>query len=334
MQVVIDPRVFQKALVSESDNYVQRFVDFEQNKSYFCFIVTEKLKTQYSEFLTLQDNRSRSSLIITFIQHLLKRTSFKTSFLQIKEFDKKDFVQGHNCQMDELDTHLISIVKDRCEAKTETDIEPTVVLLLDCPSSGSKCSAEIRCLSDGRIRQSLENNLRAAKIVCADDSKTAIPVIDPRTMMNDQQHDAHFEQECALWLRNREEEVAEFARGVKRWGEEIDILLRKGNVFYIAECKLVRGKNAIENQRTALQQIKRRISKGSEANPSFCWLGLIFCNVSFDKEVVEIANSIKSDLKSQGLEIEFELIEVNMPKNWRDQPNWRLSSNDFKSQKI
>lgn len=341
MQVVIDPKVFQKVLsyminVSPSSGsreisaIVRKLTKLEQDKADFCFLMTNELKEQYARFLTCRTNKNEVVLVISFIRHLINRTAFKITWFTPKGSNQKPFIPVDKCQMDDLDVHLIMILVDRCDAKTRTQIDPIVTLLLDCTSNGNGGSLENRCLSDKRFRDSIEEKLRrSVQIVCAEDDRAAILIIDPNAMMNSQQHDARFEDQCALWLLSREQ-VVHCERELL--GEEIDILLRKDNVFYIGECKLIHGENAVEQQEKALQQIKRRISKGSEVHRNTVWRGLIFCNKPFSQDIRDKALDIKKEFKSRDINVDFEFVEVTMPSGWQNQPNWRLLNNHFKTQ--
>lgn len=311
---------------------VRKLTKLEQDKADFCFLMTNELKEQYARFLTCRTNKNEAVLVISFIRHLINRTAFKITWFTPKEPNQKPFIPVDECQMDDLDVHLIMILADRCDAKTRTQIDPIVTLLLDCTSNGNGSSLENRCLSDKQFWDSVEEKLRrSVQIVCAEDDRAAILIIDPNAMMNNQQHDARFEDQCAFWLCSREN-VSHCGRGVNQWGEEIDILLWRGDVAYIGECKLVHGENAVEQQQKALQQLKRRISKGAEKHPNTRWRGLIFCNKSCNQDIRDKALNIKKEFKSRGIDVDFEFIEVAMPSGWQNQPNWRLLNNHFKTQ--
>lgn len=319
MQILLDPWVLDKAFSNE--DCAKKLAILEQNKADFCFIITEKLKESYSVFLEHRVSRKNAQMAIVFARHLVNRTVFKHTFLIPNSLQSQSVDQDCNCQSGDLDHHLLEIIFDRCQMKTSDIVGPAIILLLDCPSCGG---VRKLCLRSEECRQNLLARFRDnLEIVCAEDRKSSIKIRDPRNMMNDQQHDARFEDECASWLERRNNKNVD--RGVKRWGHQIDVLLVKDSVVYVGECKLVHGGNAYESQEKALSQLEKRICDGSKAETGYQWKGLVFCNQAFDQQIINKAKDIE-----QRINAEFVFIKVDMPKDWKNKPDWRLSDNNFK----
>lgn len=324
MQIVIDPWVLDGTLYDEE--CARKLARLEQDKAEFCFIITETLKENYAVFLDNRSSRKNTQLAITFAQRLVDRTGLKHTFLVPKSLPLESVGQDCNCRTEDLDRHLLAIVVDRCKAKTRSVFGPAVILLLYC-ASGDNCGAtKGRCLRSEKCRSSLQQRHSDLKIICTEDRKSSIEILDPRNVMNNQQHDARFEDECALWLQRKYGGNVE--RGVEKWGSQIDVLLLKDKIVYVGECKLVHGENAYQSQEKALLQLEERICSGSKHMVSYHWKGLVFCNKLFDQEIINKANDVKQRMR--GIDVEFVFVRVDMPKGWENKPDWRLSDNNFK----
>lgn len=325
MQIVVDPWVLVKAF--DDEECARKLATIEGSKADFCLIITETLKNYYAIFLNERASCNNAQLAIAFAKHLVSRTAFKNTLLTPNSSLLKFIDSDCDCHVEDLDHHLLEIVVDRCEAKTRREEVP-IVLLLDCVAGDNCSAAKSRCLSRERCRLYLQQRFPDLSIVCAGDRKSSIKVVSPGDKMNNQQHAARFEDECARWLERKEGIQVE--RGVNRWQHEIDILYETDGLVYIGECKLVHGGNAHLRQEEALRQLEERICAASNQGLHCKWNAFLFCSESFEQQIYDKSNNIKMAFKkSHDLEIEFKFIRVKMPQGWKDRPDWRLSESDF-----
>lgn len=227
------------------------------------------------------------------------------------------------CEHEEVDLHLLQIALERCQARTRDQIGPAIVLLLACNG------AELRCLQQDRFREILREDLQGLVVHCGEDHDTIRKhVADPRRLINEQQHDAHFEGQCALWLGRL------LGLGChtneKRWEHEIDVFCENQSDdprFYIGECKLLHNRSdGREQQQTALNQLRKRLQSGVKHETTTAqWHCYVFCNADFTPEILQEARSITEETGAN-----VRLIRVVMPSQWQQQTNWTLRDDNFR----
>ncbi len=323
MNVLIDPYVFSQAFKDDICTQTKRtLTDLEQDKAKFCFVLTHDLKKSYADYIQQRPVKAHVQLAQTIARHLVNGTGFKSITIEIsRKHSLPAGIQDHtlNCNLDEMDQHLLQIVIERCNARTITEIGPAIVLLLAC--SG----LEQRCLQQTSFRDALCAAIRDLIVHCVEDSASIKQyIIDPQKLTNDQQHDALFEDQCALWLGRRLELGCRTR--VNLWGCEIDIFC-EGDThrFYLGECKLVHNESdGQEKQGKALEQLRERVQAGKRVAHEAQWEGFVFCNADFNPDILEKANRIEQETGAI-----IHLVRVTMPSRWQQTPNWKLQDKDF-----
>jgi len=333
MNILIDPYVFCQAFKDHiCTQTTKTLTDLEQDKAKFCFVLTNDLKKSYGAYIQQRPAKVHVQLAQTIARHLVNGTGFKSITIEIsREHPLPAGVQEHilNCDLDKMDQHLLQIVIERCNSRTITEIGPAIVLLLAC--SGF----ERRCLQQKSFRNALCEAIQGLIVHCVEDSASIKQhIIDPQKLTNDQQHDARFEDQCALWLGRRLELGC--YTGVERWGCEIDIFCEvcEGGThrFYLGECKLVHNESdGQEKLEKALEQLRERVKagKGVEHEAQGVeheaqWECFVFCNADFSPDILEKANRLEQETGAT-----IHLVRVTMPSRWQKTPNWKLQDKDF-----
>lgn len=320
MHVVIDPRVLC------NENYAHSLVPLEQSKASYCFIVTGFLKQRYIECSESVSLRSVAQLARSIAFHLVNGTAFKRLVLELQSNHPLPSALAElvsTCKFDETDQHLLQVAIERCNATTTTEVGPALVLLISCNGPDGN-----RCLHQEQFRDTLCQAVAGLRVHCAEDKNPISQhVVDPKNLTNEQQHDTHFEDQCALWLGRKLN--CGCSTKVKMWGHEIDILCEvTGTHYYVGECKLVRGgaDAAQARQKEALQQLKDRVVSGRKQSGSATQLECyVFCNEDFGEEIRTQTQSV-----AQELGVKIHLICVKMPANWNKKPDWRLGDQNCK----
>jgi len=323
MNILIDPYVFSQAFKDDiCTQTIKTLTDLEQDKAKFCFVLTHDLKNSYAEYIQQRPAKNHARLAQTIARHLVNGTGFKRITIELsRDHPLPAGIQEHtsNCNLDKMDQHLLQIVIERCNARTITEIGPAIVLLLAC--SG----LEQRCLQQTSFRDALCEAIRDLIVHCVEDSASIKQhIIDPQNLTNNQQHDALFEDQCALWLGRR------LGLGchtrVKRWGCEIDIFC-EGDThrFYLGECKLVHNESDGQKKlEKALEQLRERVQAGKGVAHEAQWECFVFCNADFSPDILAKANRIKQETGAT-----IHLVRVTMPSQWQQKPNWKLQDKDF-----
>lgn len=319
MHVVIDPRV----LSDSTGNYARSLATFEQDKARYCFIITNFLKQCYGECITKRSLPSRGQLAQSLARHLVSGTTFKRLVIEPQSCHPlpeaiKALVS--TCDFDEIDQHLLQVAIEKCNATTTTEVGPALVILISCNGSGD------RCLHQQLFRNTLCQAVNGLRVHCAEDKNPISQhVVDPRNLTNEQQHDARFEDQCALWLGRKLN--CGCSTKVKKWGHEIDILCEVTGTHYLGECKLVRGgaDKAVERQENALKQLKERVKAARDAGETVDFGCYVFCNENFSEKTRTQAQSVAREL-----EVKIHLICVKMPADWNEKPDWGLRDQDFR----
>ncbi len=323
MNILIDPYVFSQAFKDDiCTQTTKTLTDLEQDKAQFRFVLTRDLKNSYAEYIKKRPAKDHARLAQTIAQHLVNGTVFKRIMIELpREHPLPVGVQKHtlNCNLDRTDQHLLQIVIEMCNARTITEIGPAIVLLLAC--SG----LEQRCLHQTSFRDALCEAIQDLIVHCVEDSASIKQyIIDPQNLTNNQQHDARFEDQCALWLGRRL--GLGCSTGVRRWGCEIDIFY-EGDThrFYLGECKLVHNESdGQEKLEKALEQIRKRVQAGKRVEHEAQWECFVFCNADFSQDILEKANRIKQETGAT-----IHLVRVTMPSRWQQTPNWTLQDEAF-----
>ncbi|GIK72742.1 MAG: hypothetical protein BroJett021_17300 [Chloroflexota bacterium] len=151
-------------------------------------------------------------------------------------------------------------------------------------------------------------------------------VVDPGNLTNEQQHDARFEDQCALWL-GRKLNHGCYTK-LNKWGYEIDILCEVTDTYYcLGECKLVRGgaNKAGERQENALRQLRDRVNSARNSGETVDFECYVFCNEDFGEEIC-----IQAQVLANELGVKIHLVCVKMLTDWNKKPDWSLGDQNFK----
>ena len=326
MDVLVDPNVFSSAFTKHT--CAQTLAELEQDKALYRFVVTRNLLKCYTERMHQRNARASNDaqLAISMAKHLVNGTSFRRTLIELQtQHPLPQSVQSQTstCHLDEEDNHLLQIAIERCQARTLTESGPAIVLLLACGC------AQQRCLQQGSFRVSLCEAIQGIKVHCAEDRNSIKQyVVDPKKLTNDQQHDARFEDQCALWL-SRQLGLG-CHTSTRRWGCEIDIFCEEshGNThrFYLGECKLVHNNSGgQEKQEEALKQLKTRMQTGIKSTAGEVqWECFVFCNTDFDPDICKKAQQVAQEVGAT-----MHLILVQMPSQWQQDARWVLRDEDF-----
>ncbi len=332
MRIAIAPDVL--ALAATNDACLQALTKLEQDKGTHWFVVTQKLKKFYSEFLDLRGRPATigGDLARAIARHFVSGTTFHYLSLDPEcplPTDIKDmFVE---CDLTDAEQHLISVAVSLGNGKPLTEIGPSVVLFLACSSL-----PPTRCLNRHQVREDLCRLINALEIHCAEDPRSIDRFhVDPRDMTNNKQHDARFQDQCTLWLTRKFYSGGN--SGIRVFGHEIDSFCEAEmgglHQVIIGECKLIHSAaDKSEPHRKAVNQLHERVKALFRKHPSLITTNgvrlecFLFSNVpgDYDPVVKSMAREIENEYDTK-----IHFLRVMMPSRWQNIPDWNLRDEHF-----
>lgn len=336
MNLAIDPNVFRATVNQDKcgEACSQALKTLYDQKDRHKVIVSKELQNAYNKFI--QDNirgKSTSYLLrnsLAYAKHLLSTSSaLKLVPIEISNTlpEKiKEILEPNGCgPADPIDHCLINLATIMCKARTIHDLGAGIVLLLACCSQTNSLKLYNKTICD-----TLKQEIAGLEIECTSSLNFARHHVDPSTLPNKKQHSLMLEHFCNTWIHQHYNVLIKGPCKIDN--EEIDVLCCKVEngkiqVVYVGECKL-----RVEDETAILAKAKfgTQFSKKIEAVKKYCWnqdendkphiIGFVFG----DHETLD-------DNAWQFLqEFGYNFVQVMMPPNWRERPDWVLTYSNFK----
>lgn len=331
MNLVIDPNVFLATAAQDKcgEMCVQALEKLYNEKDKHKIFMNQELRSVYRKFIDDNSYKKMSYTVkysLSYARHLVNTNSpLKKICIEVPDVSSKiqDTLKMENCTP--IDSWLMSLADAMCKSRTIHDIGPSVVLLLAC------CYyADPLALYDATVLQVLRYKMNNLEIECTSNANFTRHHVDPSTLTNVKQHSLMLEHCCNKWLHQHYKVII---KGPCMIGdEEIDVLCYevKGNVIqkaYVGECKLrVKDESAVLMKSNFASQLKRKLDAvekydwkqdGLEGKPQV--KGFVFG----DHETAD------DDTWRFLQKFDFNFVQVLMPANWRNKPDWKLTYESF-----